>query len=120
MRLTFGYLNVFSADWRRLRLDDDDLRALELEIMHNPSVGRMIPGAGGLRKIRFSTPGWNRGKSGAIRVCYVYFLRYESVYMFGAYAKNERENITAADKAAYRRLLSAIETELGGRQGPRK
>jgi len=115
MRLTFGYLSGFISDWKRLHLGDDELRALELAIMQRPSVGQVIPGTGGLRKVRFAPPSWNRGKSGAIRVCYVLFTRYENVFMLAAYAKNEQENITAADKAIYRRLVSAIEANLTGK-----
>jgi hypothetical protein len=116
MRLGFGYLRVFTADWKRLGLDDDDLRALELAVMENPSAGRIIPGAGGLRKIRFAPPGWNRGKSGAVRVCYVYFALHETAFMLAAFAKNEQENITPADKAAYRALIRGIEAGLAGRE----
>jgi hypothetical protein len=114
--LTFGYPGVFVADWKRLRLDDEDLRVLELEIMDNPVAGRVIPGAGGLRKIRFAPRSWGRGKSGSVRVCYVYFFAHESAYMLAAYAKNEKENITPAQKAAYRRLIQAFEAGMTARQ----
>ena len=116
MRLTFGYLSVFAADWKRLRLDDEDLRALELAIMENPSAGRIIPGTGGLRKFRFAPPRWNRGKSGAVRVCYVYFMQRDAAFMLAVYSKNERENIAPADKAAYRALIRDIEHDLASRE----
>jgi hypothetical protein len=115
MRLTVGYLSIFVSDWRRLGLDDEDLRALELAVMENPSAGRIIPGAGGLRKMRFAPIGWGRGKSGGTRVCYVYFARHDSVFMLAAYSKNEQENITAADKARYRRMIQSIEAGIAGR-----
>jgi hypothetical protein len=117
MLLAFGYVGVFVADWKRLGLNDEDLRALELGIMERPDAGRVIPGTGGLRKIRFAPPRWKRGKSGAVRVCYVYFARFEWCFMLAAYAKNEQENISSADKAAYRKILIAIEFALSQRRG---
>jgi hypothetical protein len=58
----------FAADWRRLGLTDDDMRALELAVMEQPEKGVVMRGAGGLRKIRFAPPSWHTGKSGAVRV----------------------------------------------------
>ena len=113
MRLTFVHLAVFLADWKRLKLGDEDLRALELLVLEEPQAGRIIPGAAGLRKIRFSPPRWRRGKSGAIRVCYAFFARSSVVCFVVAYAKNEQENITAKLKAEYRQLLRGIELEFG-------
>ena len=115
MRLTFIHLAVFRNDWKWLKLEDEDLRTLEMLVLEDPLAGRLIPGAGGLRKIRFSPPHWRRGKSGAIRVCYAYFARHSTVAFLAAYAKNEQENIGAKDKTIYRQLLVAIEGELSGR-----
>ncbi len=75
-------------------------------------MGRVIPGTGGLRKIRFSPSSWRRGKSGAIRACYAYFVSAEQVFLVAAYGKNEKENLTAGEKAAYRKLLREIELSL--------
>jgi hypothetical protein len=114
--LSFGYAGVFVADWKHLRLDDDDLRDLEVEIMENPGAGRVIPGTGGLRKIRFAPQRWGRGKSGSIRVCYVYFIVRQTAFVLAAYAKNEQQNLTPGDKAYYRRLIKAIEGCFPGKE----
>ncbi len=66
--LSFVRLESFERDWRYLGLSDDDLRALEMQIIENPTGGPVVPGAGGLRKTRFSPPSWSRGKRGAARV----------------------------------------------------
>jgi hypothetical protein len=112
MTLSFIHLSTFQADCRKLGLDDEAIRELELLIMDRPDFGKIIPGTGGLRKIRFSPARWRRGKSGATRVCYAYFIHAAQVYFVAAYAKNERENITPAEKAGYRRLLAEIEKTL--------
>jgi hypothetical protein len=114
VRLTFIHLAVFLAEWKRLGLDDESLRALELAILHSPEAGEAIAGTGGLRKLRFAPPRWRKGKSGAARVCYVYFVRHALVCLVAAYAKNEQENITAVDKVRYRQLIDAIGDEIEG------
>lgn len=71
MRLTFVYTATFASDWRRLRLGDEEARALEQLILENPESGAVIRESGGARKLRFAPRG--RGKSGAVRVVYALF-----------------------------------------------
>jgi hypothetical protein len=112
MKLSFVHLSAFRSDCERLGLGDDAISQLEWLIMDRPDAGKMIPGTGGLRKIRFSPREWRRGKSGAVRVCYAYFIRADQVWFVAAYGKNEQENISGSDKAAYRKLLAQIEKTL--------
>jgi mRNA-degrading endonuclease RelE of RelBE toxin-antitoxin system len=49
-------------------LDDDEYRELQKVLMDNPETGNIIPGSGGLRKVRWRAPG--RGKRGGYRVIY--------------------------------------------------
>jgi hypothetical protein len=107
MRLTFVQLQAFKADFADLSLGDEDLRALEAELLDRPGAGRIIPGAGGLRKMRFAPPSWRRGKRGATRVCYAWFEQVAAIYLFTIYTKQEMDNLSAADKAYYRRVLTA-------------
>lgn len=75
-------------------LDDDEYRALQGALATNPEAGVVIPGSGGVRKIRWSASG--RGKRGGIRI--IYFVRVQAslVWMLTLYAKNESESIPAA------------------------
>ena len=70
MRFSFAQVVVFVARWRKLRLTDEDLQALERQIAADPDAGDVMRGTGGVRKLRFAPPSWNTGKSGAARVCY--------------------------------------------------
>jgi len=47
------------------RLDDDEYRALQITLLLRPEQGALIPGSGGLRKIRWGAEG--RGKRGGFR-----------------------------------------------------
>lgn len=107
--LRFVELSPFSADWKDLGLIDEDLRWLQLSIMLAPKGAPVIPGTGGLRKMRFVPPRWHQGKRGAMRVCYAYFPDYSVVILAAAYGKNEKEDITQRDKKAIRKLLKDIE-----------
>ena len=50
----------------RGRLDDESLDDLEKTLTANPAAGKVMPGTGGLRKLRIAAPG--RGKRGGFRV----------------------------------------------------
>ena len=50
------------------RLDEDELTALINLVAFNPTIGVLIGGTGGLRKVRIGLGG--RGKSGGARVIY--------------------------------------------------
>lgn len=99
----------FDQAWCELGLTDLDLTILQNRLLANPQCGDVIPGAGGLRKIRISLPG--RGKRGGGRVLYVDFVIIETIFLLDVYSKNESENITESDKREYRNLIKAIENE---------
>ena len=49
-------------------LTDEEYRLLQSKLVNSPEFGNVIPGSGGLRKIRWRTEA--RGKRGGIRVIY--------------------------------------------------
>ncbi len=102
----------FTKDWNNLLLDDDALNTLQLAMISDPKAGAIVEGTGGLRKLRFSPPTWKTGKSGAIRVCYVYFEDQAFVFLLRAYAKNEKDNLTAAEKKVIHRFIQQIQTDM--------
>ena len=117
MRLTrtFVELPSFSADWKDLSLTENDMTRLQEELLANPEVGRRIQGTGGVRKMRFAFE--HRGKSGSVRVIYIDFVVYEKIYLLTAYAKNEKENLTQAERNELRKLVHALERELESKRG---
>jgi hypothetical protein len=52
-------------------LSDDEYSELQQALIVNPEAGAVVPGSGGIRKLRWGVAG--RGKRGGIRV--IYFLR---------------------------------------------
>ncbi len=59
----------------------------------NPEAGSLIPGSGGVRKLRWKGPG--RGKRGGVRVIYYARTRHGEIWMLTIYAKNVSESIPA-------------------------
>ena len=112
MTRTFIQTDEFIKNWERLGLTDYDLRRLELEIMKNPQVGPVIQGTGKLRKMRFAFE--NKGKSGSSRVCYVDFLIHETVYLITVYSKNEKDNLSKAERNEIKKFIDILEKRLGG------
>jgi hypothetical protein len=73
-------------------LADDEYRLLQAQLVQKPDAGKIIPGSGGLRKLRWSASG--HGKRGGIRVIYYWFVSSEVVLMLFAYSKNEQDDLT--------------------------
>jgi hypothetical protein len=76
----------------QLLLTDEEYRKLQIELIQHPDKGNLIPGSGGLRKIRWSLPG--RGKSGGLRSIYFWAVSKDQIFMLFIYAKNEQEELT--------------------------
>jgi mRNA-degrading endonuclease RelE of RelBE toxin-antitoxin system len=93
---------TFTRQVREL-LDEESYRQFQLELVDNPDRGRLIPGSGGLRKIRWHGSG--RGKRGGVRVIYYWATEREIILLLLAYPKNDREDLTPAQLAVLRRVV---------------
>lgn len=87
----------------RKSLDDDDYRDLQIALWLRPEQGAVIPGSGGLRKVRWGTEG--RGKRGGLRVIYYWDKASSTCYMLFAYRKSEQGDLTAAQIRVLARLV---------------
>jgi hypothetical protein len=74
-------------------LDDDEYSDLQQLLMQTPEAGELVPGSGGVRKVRWARAG--TGKRGGLRI--IYFIRYQpnEFWMLTLYAKAKREDIPA-------------------------
>jgi len=114
--LHFVESTEFTSAWKSLGLDDeDDLLGLQLAVMAAPKRPPVVQGTDGLRKLRFAPRKWGVGKRGAVRVCYVYFAEFGIVYLVVAYGKNERDDLTPAERAAIRQEIRGIKSYLAQR-----
>jgi hypothetical protein len=88
-------------------LNDDEYRALQAALVASPGAGPVIPGGGGLRKLRWVGSG--RGKRGGTRVIYRWFPEREQILMLFVFLKQERDNLSALQ---LKQLRQVAESEL--------
>lgn len=74
-------------------LSDDEYAALQWMLLERPDAGPVVPGSGGVRKLRWGLRG--RGKRSGIRVIYYWKTADNEIWLLTLYAKNVRENIPA-------------------------
>src|SRR5579864_5839235 len=84
-------------------LDPDEYQALQDALILRPEAGDVIPGAEGLRKIRWGAEG--RGKRGGLRVIYYFKNDRGQIYLLYAYPKNKQENLTPEQKKILTNLV---------------
>ena len=109
----------FTRAWAALALHDGDLRALQAAILSGPDRHPVVSGTGGLRKLRFARAGEGRGKRGAYRVCYACYLDDGIVVLAMVYGKNERADLTAAQRKEIAAALRIIGEQLRLRRSVR-
>jgi mRNA-degrading endonuclease RelE of RelBE toxin-antitoxin system len=85
-------------------LSDDEYRELQQVLAKNPEQGAIIPGGGGLRKIRWKAG--ERGKRGGARIIYYWFVSDSTVLMLFVFKKNERSDITKAQLKVLRTIVA--------------
>jgi hypothetical protein len=95
----------FQASVRKL-LSDEELVLLIDYLAYNPAAGDLIPGTGGVRKLRWGLEG--RGKRGGARVIYFYHDRDVPLFALTAYAKSERSDLLQADRNEFRVLTGLL------------
>jgi hypothetical protein len=84
-------------------ITDDEYAELQFALIQRPEQGAVIPGSGGIRKIRWAGSG--RGKRGGIRVIYYWQVDEHQIFMLLAYAKNTQDNLTPAQLTILRKLV---------------
>jgi hypothetical protein len=87
------------------QLSDEEYARLQEVLIRDPETGDLIPGSGGVRKVRWGVKG--RGKRGGIRVIYYARTRQGQIWMLTLYAKNVAETIPA-------HVLRQVKEEIDG------
>ena len=114
MTREFVIMPEFDHQWQRLGLGDNELRQLQEALLQNPKAGAVIQGTKGLRKIRIAFEG--HGKRGSGRVAYVDFAIYEAIYLITAYPKNEKDNLSKAERNEVAKVIVRLEQGLKERR----
>ena len=73
-----------------------------------PGVGAVDSTSNGWRLVE-GTPG--RGKGGGSRVIYYWLAKEDHIYLLTLYAKRVKDDMTVAERAAWRRAVEAIDND---------
>ena len=84
-------------------LTDEEYRRLQMALALHPDMGAVIPGSGGLRKVRWAVEG--RGKRGGVRVIYYWAIIHDKILMLYMYAKNEQDDLTSEQIKVLKRII---------------
>lgn len=84
-------------------LSDEEYRQLQLYLAERPDAGKVIPGSGGLRKLRWGIG--QTGKRGGIRLIYYWVVHRDMILFLFAFRKNERSDLTPEQLHILRRIV---------------
>jgi hypothetical protein len=94
-------------------LEDDEYQLLQVSLLESPSIGNVIQGTDGLRKVRWVDKQRNKGKRGGVRIIYYWYVGGAQFWLFTIFNKNEASNITPDQKKILKKML---EDELASRK----
>jgi len=99
------------TEWVSEYLPDEAYAQLQQELMDNPQKGTVMPGCGGLRKVRSGAPRLGKGKRGGARVIYLYAPEARWFFMLDIYDKDEQEKLSAAEKNVLAKLAQEFKQQ---------
>lgn len=73
--------------------------------MLKPEAGALIPGSGGLRKLRFADERRGKGKRGGLRVIYYWWDAGFQFWLFTIYDKNEMSDLTKSQRETLKQMV---------------
>lgn len=79
-----------------------------------PEAGKIVAETGGVRKVRWGLAG--RGKRGGARVIYYYHSERLPLFLLTAYPKNEKANLTRAERNSMKRLVQILVAAYPGKK----
>ena len=100
--LTVVETHLFQRQWP-LYWTEEQRGEFASFIAEHPAAGDVVPGSGGIRKVRWSRAG--SGKSGGVRVIYFTRTAEGEVVLLTLYAKANTDNLTSAKLKEIRRAL---------------
>ena len=74
-------------------LTDDEYLGLQSYLLKYPESGKVVPGTGGVRKLRWAAAG--KGKRGGVRVIYFFKKQDDEIWMLTIYGKSQAATIPA-------------------------
>ena len=99
------------TEWVAEFLPDDAYAALQQELMAQPDKGDVMPGCGGLRKVRTTDPKRGKGKRSGARVIYLYVPEARWFFMLDIYGKDEKDDLSSLQKRSLSQLVDELQRQ---------
>lgn len=99
------------ARHRHRYLTDEEFDDLKAHLAQYPDAGDPIPGAGGMRKLRWANSQRGKGKRSGSRTIYLHVSLATTVHLMVIYDHEKQDDLSAADRkelALYARELKAL------------
>lgn len=106
MKAVFVELPAFERH-RTSYLDNDGFRDLQNLLITGPRAGDVMPGTGGLRKLRFPDARRGKGKRGGLRIIYHWWDVGNQIWLFTLYNKDEMSELTPQERKALKAMIKA-------------
>jgi mRNA-degrading endonuclease RelE of RelBE toxin-antitoxin system len=110
--ITIVELRSFQSDADKI-FTDQEREDLSDFVSANPVFGDVIPGTGGIRKLRWKAKG--SGKRGGARVIYYFRDLNMPVFLLAVYAKGEKMNLTMHERELMQRVVESLVREQASR-----
>jgi hypothetical protein len=108
--VTVAETAVFVRQAETLWTDDERLEFVDF-IARNPEIGDLVPGSGGVRKVRWSRRG--SGKRGGVRIIYFYHDPAMPLYLLMIYAKAQRDDLSLDARRTVQGLVARLKAAYG-------
>ena len=111
--VTVAETQAFARSAEKIRSEEERTELIDFVARH-PQAGDVIPGTGGVRKLRWARSG--SGRRGGARLVYFYYRPDCPLYLLLAYAKARASDLTADEKKAVATFAAAIKAAAGRRR----
>lgn len=112
MNLTFVETTGFTSVVQEYFGGDEGLRMFQSTLLQDPERGDLMPGCGGLRKVRQRDPRRGKGARGGLRIIYLYVPEARHVLLLDVYDKAEANDLTTQERKVLAALAARFREEI--------
>lgn len=102
----------FAGDW--------DYQEFQMALLEQPDKGDVIPGCGGLRKVRWRDVKRKKGARGGLRLIYLYVPEVSRFLLLDVYNKDEADDLTQEERKFLAKLAEEYRAEAIAASGQRR
>jgi hypothetical protein len=110
MKRLFVETSGFTSALAKIESGIAILSHIQKLLLENPQNGDVVPGSGGIRKIRVPDPTRNKGTRGGLRVLFIDLADREVTFLLTIYGKGDKDDLSPVDKKILRQLVDILKS----------